>query len=133
MKSLCNTVSLEKFKFLRQFCKALRKLKKSCFAFGQLYIELKTTKSLFKRTSNLKLKCWQPKIQNLTAICCIVKLILWDLVNLSHPSLRIYMPLMKKIWFTYAELAMPSYYGTCAARFFQVPSSPVLPTKQVGF
>lgn len=25
-------------------------------------------------------------------------------------SLWIYMPLMKKIWFTYAELAMPSYY-----------------------
>ena len=29
---------------------------------------------------------------------------------LKISSLWIYMPLMKKIWFTYAELAMPSYY-----------------------
>ena len=41
MESLRNTASLKKFEFLRQLSKALRKLKKSCFALDHLYIELK--------------------------------------------------------------------------------------------
>ena len=41
---------------------------------------------------------------------------LLQVLNTTHTrflkisSLRIYMPLTKRIWFTYAELAMPSYY-----------------------
>jgi hypothetical protein len=59
MESLRNTASLKKFEFLRPFSKALRKLKKTCFALDQLYIELKT-KSLFTSTSHVllfKFKC----------------------------------------------------------------------------
>ena len=59
-----------KDEFLRQFSKALRKLKKPCFALAQFYIELKV-KSLFTQTSNVlpfKFKC-------LTAIGCFVRLI----------------------------------------------------------
>ena len=51
MESLRNTASLKKFEFLCPFNKALRKLKKSCFASNQPYIELKT-KSSFTTTSN---------------------------------------------------------------------------------
>ena len=40
--TLRNTASLKKFEFVCPFNKALRKLKKSCFASHQLYIELKT-------------------------------------------------------------------------------------------
>ena len=65
MKLLCNTTSSKKFDFLHHISKALRKLKKSCFALDHLYIELKT-KSLFTTTSNdlpFKFKCW---LQNST-------------------------------------------------------------------
>ena len=59
MGLLRNTASLKKFEFLRRFSKALRKLKKICFALDQLYIELKM-KSLFTTTNNVlpfKFKC----------------------------------------------------------------------------
>ena len=49
------------FEFLRPFRKALKKLKETCFALDQLYIELKI-KSLFTTTSNFlpfKFECWQ--------------------------------------------------------------------------
>ena len=47
MESHSNTASLKKFEFLRQLSKALRKLKKSCFALDHLYIELKMKPAMF--------------------------------------------------------------------------------------
>ena len=47
--------------FCTHSARPLRKLKKSCFALDQLYIELKA-KSLFTTTSNVfsfKIQCWQ--------------------------------------------------------------------------
>ena len=57
----------------------LRQLKKTCFALEQLYMELKV-KSLFETISNVL----PFNFKFLTAICCIVKLIPWNVVNPSH-------------------------------------------------
>ena len=77
MESLPSIAILKKFEFLCPFSRPLSKLKKKimfCFR-----TEL-NTKSLFTTTSNVlpfKFKCWQQKF-------CRVKLIPWNLVNLSH-------------------------------------------------